>query len=665
MKVRSLEIKNVKSFKETTVLLFDKKFNILVGPNGGGKSNLLDVLNIVLRNFFLITYKIVSRVDGSIYYEDIQQHTPFQQINKVLEKFIGDPSDSYIELKLEIENQDIKNIINLKENTENLRTVLSSYTGHWSNFVDEIEQWDLSSLPPDQELKFIIRNNLVEGLSGGTPEYIFYRFLYLFQIFLIASKKISGMKLSPRYVYFSPYRGETQLNLQANLSGENYYDLLATYSSTTSKTSTSLIKLSSLYFAEKRRSYENLALSQGYQSQWIDDDEVKLVTKYLNRLGYSWDLELKDANKNIYEITLSKEGRTFDLTQASSGEKEILNFLLGIFAFNIKDGLVIVDEPEVHLHPRWQSILIDLFFDLANTTGNQFILSTHSAVFISQRTISNIVRVYKSNDISTIATISRGNAQSTKDLLHIINSHNNEKIFFADKVVLVEGVTDRLFFEKLINFYQSLFSETPEVIEVLEVYGKANLEKYRRFLEKISVPNFIIADSDYLQNVGNEDVKNLFIVDHLKIDQQVIKDKKSIDGQTLSQQLEKSINNGDLESLKSLYEYIKSRKKKLKDNLTPEESSLIEEFLNHKETERIFILRNGEIEDYLPDCHKTLEGLIDLLKDKDYLKSLLEQGYVEQRQELTKIIFSILQLPLKQDEEVVLALRKHQINDPE
>jgi len=233
MKVRSLEIKNVKSFKETTVLLFDKKFNILVGPNGGGKSNLLDVLNIVLRNFFLITYKIVSRVDGSICYEDIQQHTPFQQINKVLEKFIGDPSDSYIELKLEIENQDIKNIINLKENTENLRTALSSYIGNWSNFVDEIEQWDLSSLPPDQELKFIIRNNLVEGLSGGTPEYIFYRFLYLFQIFLIASKKISGMKLSPRYVYFSPYRGETQLNLQANLSGENYYDLLATYSSTT------------------------------------------------------------------------------------------------------------------------------------------------------------------------------------------------------------------------------------------------------------------------------------------------------------------------------------------------------------------------------------------------------------------------------------------------
>lgn len=419
MKVISLKIKNVKSFKEETELLFDKKFNILVGPNGGGKSNFLDILNIVLRNFFLISYKVYPINDSSNSYEEIQQHTPFPQINKVLEKFIGNTLDSYIELKLEIENQDINNIISLKENKDKLRNALSSYRGHWSNFADEIEQWDLSRLSPSQELNFIIRNNSFEGLNDGTPEYIFYRFLYLFQLFLIASKKVSGIKLSPRYVYFSPYRGETQLNLQANLSGENYYELLANYSSATSKTSTSLIKLSSFYFAEKKRSYENSALRQGYQSQWIDDDEVKLVTKYLNSLGYSWDLELKDANKNIYEITLSKEGRTFDLTQASSGEKEILNFLLGIFAFNIKDGLVIIDEPEVHLHPRWQSILIDVFFDLANTTGNQFILSTHSAVFISQRTISNIVRIYKSNDNSIIATISRGDIQGTKDLLHI------------------------------------------------------------------------------------------------------------------------------------------------------------------------------------------------------------------------------------------------------
>ncbi|MEH2347554.1 MAG: AAA family ATPase [Nostoc sp.] len=663
MKVSSLEIKNVKSFQETTILCFDTKFNILVGPNGGGKSNLLDIINIILRNFFLITYKITSHRDEYNYFENIHQHSPFQQINTALEKFIGDVSDSYIKIKLKIENQDINNIILLKKHKEDIKTALSSYQGNWLTQVDEIEQWDLSCISPNQEVTYSIRNNTIEDLSYGTPEHIFYRFLCLFQLFMIAAKKVNNIKLSPRYVYFSPYRGETQLNLQASLSSENYYDLLANYSSTTSKTSTSLMKLSSLYFAEKKRLYENSALNQGYQDKWNNDEEVKLVTKYLSKLGYSWDLKLKDANKNIYEITLSKEGKTFDITQASSGEKEILNFLLGIFAFNIKDGLVIVDEPEVHLHPRWQSILIELFFDLANTTGNQFILSTHSAVFINQKTISNIIRVYKFDSISIVATINRDNLLASKDLLHIINSHNNEKIFFADKVVLVEGVTDRLFFEKLINVYQLLFIETPEVIEVLEVYGKENLEKYRNFLQAISVPNFIVADYDYLQNIGNEDIKNLFVVDHSKIDQQVIKHKKSIDGQTLSQQLEQAINNGDIESLKNLYQYIKSRKRKIKDNLTSEESILIEEFLSQKESQDIFILRNGEIEDYLPDGNKTLEKLIGLLKDKDYLNFIVAQNYSKQRQELTKIIFSVLKISSKQDQEVILSLKDYQIND--
>ncbi|MEH2264118.1 ATP-dependent nuclease [Nostoc sp.] len=663
MKVSSLEIKNVKSFKETTILDFDAKFNILVGPNGGGKSNLLDIINIILRNFFLITYKIVSGSDGHNYFEDIQQHSPFQQINTTLDKFIGDASDSYIKLKLEIDNQDINNIRLLKQHKEDIKIALSSYRGSWVDKVNEIEQWDLNSISQGHEVTYHIRNNSIEGLNAGTPEYLFYRFLYLFQLFLIAAKKVNNIKLSPRYVYFSPYRGETQLNLQASLSSENYYDLLANYSSTTSKTSTSLMKLSSLYFAEKKRFYENSALNQGYQDKWNNDEEVKLVTKYLSKLGYSWDLKLKDANKNIYEITLSKEGKTFDITQASSGEKEILNFLLGIFAFNIKDGLVIVDEPEVHLHPRWQSILIELFFDLANTTGNQFILSTHSAVFINQKTISNIKRVYKFDSKSIVATINRDNLLTSKDLLHIINSHNNEKIFFADKVVLVEGVTDRLIFEKLINLYQLLFIETPEVIEVLEVYGKENLEKYRSFLKAFSVPNFIVADFDYLQNIGNENIKNLFVVDHLKIDQQVIKHKKSIDGQTLSQELEEAINNEDMESLKIIYEYIKSRKRKLKDNPTPEEDISIEQFLSQKESEGIFILRNGEIEDYLPNGHKTLQGLINLLKGKDYLNFIIEPNYSKQRQELTKILFSVLQIASKPDQEIILFLKKYQIED--
>jgi predicted ATP-binding protein involved in virulence len=244
----------------------------------------------------------------------------------------------------------------------------------------------------------------------NSRELIYLNFLTTYELLSIVIQKAIDLdllpldtRLSPKYVYFSPYRGGAPL-LQVSLAGESYYNLLSNSSSATSRSTTSLIQLASIYFAQKRRKYEMLARTQGYEKDWDVDEEVKLVTKYLNKLGYSWNVELKHANTNTYEIILLKiqENTKFSLHQASSGEKEILNFLLGIFAFNIKNGLIIVDEPEVHLHPKWQSLLLDLFFDLADFTQNQFIFSTHSPIFINQRTISKIVRVYKSSGKSTI-----------------------------------------------------------------------------------------------------------------------------------------------------------------------------------------------------------------------------------------------------------------------
>ena len=48
----------------------------------------------------------------------------------------------------------------------------------------------------------------------------------------------------------------------------------------------------------------------------------------------------------------------------------------------------------------------------------------------------------------------------------------------------MEGITDRIFWEQLINLYKK--AENSEIIEVLEVHGKINLAKYRNFLKKLS-----------------------------------------------------------------------------------------------------------------------------------------------------------------------------------
>ena len=644
MKIKSLTIKNVKSFKEETEIIFDEQFNILIGPNGGGKSNLLDIIAIVIRNFFIKGYSTEESSDEKGFFKNIRQHTPFQ-ISRDLDKFVGDLSASIIKIVIMIGREDIENIKLLKENKEKFEHVInSSYRSKpTENFVF-LNSLDFGIIKENQELTYIFENNNIPNLPSNTPEGIYFLYLNHYELFVLLAREIEDINLKPICLYFSPYRGASQQDLQANLSSQNYQQLLANYYGSTSKTTTSLIGLATHYFAEKRRGFEDSAKELGYEEKWNNDEEVKLATKYLNRLGYSWNLQLININKNIYEIVLSKEGKSFNIRQASSGEKEIINFLLGIFALNIKKGLIVIDEPELHLHPKWQSILTDLFVELATNTGNQFIISTHSPVFINDKTISNVIRVYKdSNNTSKIVTIKKDNLTSVKDLLHIVNSHNNEKIFFADKVVLVEGIQDRLIFEKLINHYAHDVNKS-EIIEVLEVHGKENLLKYREFLENIEVENCIIADFDYIFSIGDESMRKLSTTDFKKIDEKVIKDKKSVDRETLAQKLETSITSKTIDELKYIWEYIKNRFRKLKEGLNDEEREFIASFIKAKKEEKIYILQKGEIENYLPEGFKKLEKTIELIKDENFNKWLSDTKDDDKRKELDGIVFEIIEI---------------------
>lgn len=671
MRIIRLEITNVKSFQDKVDIQFDPQFNILVGPNGGGKSNFLDILLIILKRFFLYSYSVNDGM--GIGAREIRLVPSFDPAENHLDKFSADPSESKIEITFKVDAQDIKNIATINQYKKQIKSALADYKIQYLSppIIDEVENWKLSELAENQELVYCIVNNELVQRSLNSRELIYLNFLNYYELLSIVIQKAIDLKLlppdtrlSPKYVYFSPYRGGDPL-LQVSLAGESYYNLLSNSSSATSRSTTSLIQLASIYFAQKRRKYEMLATTQGYEKDWDADEEVKLVTKHLKKLGYSWNVELKHANTNTYEIILLKiqENTKFSLHQASSGEKEILNFLLGIFAYNIKNGLIVVDEPEVHLHPKWQSLLLDLFFDLADLTQNQFIFSTHSPIFINQRTISKIVRVYKSSGKSTIKNFLTSDFNETKDLLHIINSHNNEKIFFADKVVLVEGITDRIFVEQLINIYKK--AENSEIIEVLEVRGKNNLEIYRKFLKKFEFDNYIIADLDYILDIGSEELKKMFIVDYSKIYRDVIKDKKSMDGKKLFEEIEKAIESKNFKALEEICNHIKSRKTKLDENLTEQQLQLLEIFITEKrEKDKICVLSKGEVEYYLPEGYKKLNTLIELTKNERKFRDLIiREDYREKRVELSKIICFILGINLLPDEEVVGYLSHRPVSD--
>jgi putative AbiEii toxin of type IV toxin-antitoxin system/AAA ATPase-like protein len=74
-----------------------------------------------------------------------------------------------------------------------------------------------------------------------------------------------------------------------------------------------------------------------------------------------------------------KDGNShYPLSMAASGEQVILEYIVRLsFPNALNHGLILIDEPEVHLHPGWVRQLYRAFPQLGK--DNQFIVTTHSA----------------------------------------------------------------------------------------------------------------------------------------------------------------------------------------------------------------------------------------------------------------------------------------------
>lgn len=90
------------------------------------------------------------------------------------------------------------------------------------------------------------------------------------------------------------------------------------------------------------------------------------------------------------EVHISKDGKKFDLEKMSSGEKHIF-ILLSQLIFNPflhRTNVLVIDEPEVSLHVRWQEIFVTSVRKANQFT--QLVLATHSPSIVMDKS-SNMV----------------------------------------------------------------------------------------------------------------------------------------------------------------------------------------------------------------------------------------------------------------------------------
>ncbi|RSC25922.1 ATP-binding protein [Pseudomonas putida] len=92
----------------------------------------------------------------------------------------------------------------------------------------------------------------------------------------------------------------------------------------------------------------------------------------------------------LMDIRLVKKNYgMMSLKRASSGEQCLLVMMLGIAGHITNNSLILIDEPEISLHPKWQEEFILMLTRIfMSYSGCQFIIATHSPQIISRLPIS-------------------------------------------------------------------------------------------------------------------------------------------------------------------------------------------------------------------------------------------------------------------------------------
>lgn len=101
---------------------------------------------------------------------------------------------------------------------------------------------------------------------------------------------------------------------------------------------------------------------------------------------------LSKDEKNM-PIFVNSSGDEFDINQLSSGEKQLFLRTLSIKMLEPENSIILIDEPELSLHPKWQQRIIDVYKKIGK--NNQIIVATHSPHVLGSVSNENIFLLSK------------------------------------------------------------------------------------------------------------------------------------------------------------------------------------------------------------------------------------------------------------------------------
>jgi predicted ATP-binding protein involved in virulence len=99
--------------------------------------------------------------------------------------------------------------------------------------------------------------------------------------------------------------------------------------------------------------------------------------KEINEILRGIDLNTKLVDLESEELVFeSANGQRIHFNDLSNGEKNLYFRAIYLHKLNIENSILLIDEPETSLHPKWQKAVVQLYQNIGK--NNQVILATHS-----------------------------------------------------------------------------------------------------------------------------------------------------------------------------------------------------------------------------------------------------------------------------------------------
>lgn len=170
--------------------------------------------------------------------------------------------------------------------------------------------------------------------------------------------------------------------------------------------------------------------------------------------------------------------------------------------------LVVVEEPEVHMHPQMQAVFVqkvsEFLTPAEGETGVQLLLTTHSSHMAANCGFAPIRYFHRNKGTVEIKDLlsfeSLAATEPEKAAMEFLRKYLTTTrcdMFFADKLVFIEGQVERMLLPRLIAALDVALREklTSTYVCTVEV-GGAYAHLFRELIEFLELPALVITDLD-------------------------------------------------------------------------------------------------------------------------------------------------------------------------